>query len=194
MLRFAFNHERFSQALNYLLGKVGPKTHGEICKLMYLADRLHLLRHARPIAGGPYHALRNGPVPSFVLDTLEDLAWGVLDGASAVPQVPPAFVSSLERYVTVAPGTPYPVYAAKGSGSIGMLADSDREVLDQIAAEHGSKPFIDLVRLTHQHAAWRNTPQPAEIDYRLFFVDAPEGKDSLDYLSLMLDEGEPAPA
>ena len=194
MMHFRFNPERFAQALNLLLAKTGPKTHGEICKLIYLADREHLLKHGRPIVGGPYNALPRGPVPSFVLDTLEDLAWSTFEAQAARKQVPEEYVSFLDRYVEVRVEVPFAVYAAKPSNDMSLLSESDREIVNLISDTYGKMSFEELVELTHKHAAWRRTPRPSEIDYALFFVDSPAGKDVSEYLAMMRDEDAPVAA
>ena len=43
-------------------------------KLLYLADKYHLLKYGRPIINDTYVHLDNGPVPSKALDIINDVA------------------------------------------------------------------------------------------------------------------------
>jgi uncharacterized phage-associated protein len=72
-LTFEFDADRTVAAIVYLaLRKVPELTKWKICKLLYLADRMHLARYGRPITGDVYYALPWGPIPSYTLDALDD--------------------------------------------------------------------------------------------------------------------------
>jgi hypothetical protein len=126
MLRFPFDAEKFPHALSYLLTKAGPSTRLRIMKLVYLADRIHLVRHGRPIVGGRYVALGQGPVASLALDILEDLE--AIKGEEQGLQVDGPFVKDLERMVDVDLVEPYPQYRAKAEPDCARLSKTDREV------------------------------------------------------------------
>lgn len=168
-LRFLFDPQKFCQAVAYLLSKVGPCDRLKLCKLIYLVDRYHFVRYGRPIVGGDYYALRAGPVPSVALDVLEDLA-----EMSVSPQVPLEYFDMLNLYIEVIFKTPFPEYKSRNMNNTDYLSESDQEALDAIIEKYGKKSGMDLVRITHQHAAWKQSEKPGEIDYRLFFIDEPD--------------------
>jgi Protein of unknown function (DUF4065) len=57
----------------FLASKHLPQlTKWRICKLLFLADKLHLLRYGRPITGDAYYAMKLGPVPTNVLNVLDN--------------------------------------------------------------------------------------------------------------------------
>lgn len=192
ILTYPFDPDRFAQATNYLLQKCGPCTHGKLCKLIYLVDRYHVVQYGRPVVGGAYNSLPYGPVPSVALDVMEDMAMATVEEPAA-PQVDSAFTSRLDQYVEVSIKGRNPVYIARAAETHPMLSDSDREALDHVATKYGTYSWSQLVTLTHQHVAWKNTPRPGEIDYRMFFLDEPGAQQGAqEYLELFQEERDAA--
>lgn len=65
-----FQPEKAIAAIGYLIDKTGEGLY-PLMKMMYLADRLHLWRYGRLIAGDTYSAMEKGPVPSGTYDLLK---------------------------------------------------------------------------------------------------------------------------
>jgi len=181
---------RFCEAVNYLLDRCGPKTKGEIGKLLYFADRHHYVRFGRPIVGGSYYALPLGPVPSVAIDVLEDLERAVIDGRSNGPQVSPEIVEALKVHVSVKPGQPYNLYYTKKGVARNYLSESDIEALESVASKYGSLDFWGLSRLSHEHAAQKKTVEPEEISYGLFFEDEPGASEDVKSYVMLHEEAE----
>src|SRR4030042_4954455 len=58
------------ESLHYLLKKLQHADKLKLVKLLFFADKYHLLKYARQISGDNYHALPAGPIPSGALDIL----------------------------------------------------------------------------------------------------------------------------
>lgn len=58
------------ESLHYLLKKLSTCDKLKLVKLLFFADKYHLLKYARQISGDNYDALPNGPIPSGALDIL----------------------------------------------------------------------------------------------------------------------------
>ncbi|MEK7474420.1 MAG: Panacea domain-containing protein [Candidatus Coatesbacteria bacterium] len=192
VLRYPFDTRRFCQAVAYLLARCGPKTRGEIGKLLYFADRYHYVRYGRPVVGGPYNALPWGPVPSVAIDILEDLERSAIDTQPAPPQVGPGFVEALKSYVTVTAGQPYSIYSVREGAPRTHLSESDIEALESVSTRYCSLNFWQLSSLSHEHAAQKKTPEPDEIDYLLFFEDEPGASNDVKSYVMMHEEAETA--
>lgn len=66
---FEFDHRKAVQALNYFAIRSGGTINKlKAIKLIWLSDRAHLRRYARPIFMDQYFALKLGPVPSYTKD------------------------------------------------------------------------------------------------------------------------------
>ena len=167
---FPFDEAKFPHVVAYLLKRLGRRTRLALVKLIYLADRRHLVQYGRPVVGGAYFALQQGPVPSLALDILEDLCESKSGGTCQVDQ---AFVNRLQTLIDVDIQPRYPEYFCSGEPDLDQLSETDRDVLDQICEEYGSWAPERLSAHTHSHKAWKGTPVPNQIDYSLFFEDDP---------------------
>jgi uncharacterized phage-associated protein len=170
-IRFEFSLEKLVDALAYFaeVGKIRDLTKLKAAKLLFFADKMHLLRYGRPILGDRYVSMDHGPVPSQSLN--------VMNRVIAPDEIEdPVRQRVLERLHVHSLFTRHPQFRPKGhTAEFSHLSDSDREVLDQVIATYGAKPVGELIELTHREHAWRvsdvdrlpgsNAPMP----YRTFF-------------------------
>lgn len=112
------------------------------CKLLFLADKRHLVKYGRTITGDSYSALPWGPIPSNILDALTRL----IEKKSG----------RLENALDVDRTFRYPRLIAKRAFDETVLSKSDIEILQEIAKEFGSKSFNELKAITHEAAAYKN--------------------------------------
>ena len=155
-ISFCYNPQKATQAILWLLHKHGGGMDKlKLVKLIYYADREHLALYGRPIIGGTYVAMQNGPVSSELLIHLN----------KAAKEAGLSF--SLQGYQIL----------AKGAVDEDELSESDIEVLEHINSEYGRYDTFTLRDLTHQLKAWRacypdptvNTSHP--LPYEKFFLD-----------------------
>lgn len=147
-IEFRLDKDRSREALVYLAAKLAdtaPDIGFDVyraCKLLFLADKLHLVRYGRTITGDRYFAMDHGPVPNRILDLLKlfiddpDLPWLssvlVIDRAYQNPRFHPTL--PLE---------------------FGNLSQSDLEALDETLTRYGSMTFDVLKALTHEMVAYQ---------------------------------------
>lgn len=112
-----------------------------IVKCAFLADKLHLNRYGRPIAGDNYEAATYGPLGSVVYGLLTRAPFEMiaLGGNGDIP------LQVDQRSWTVR-GTRAPNHA--------RLSDSDVECLKDALLDFGDKDFEELVAITHQDPAY----------------------------------------
>src|SRR5690606_29259588 len=65
-----FDVEKAIAAVGYLVEQTGASMYS-IMKMMYLADKIHLERYGRFIAGDHYVAMPQGPVPSCTYNMIK---------------------------------------------------------------------------------------------------------------------------
>jgi len=175
-LEFVFDFEATKAALLYLASKHLPDFDKyKVCKLLFLADREHLLRFGRTITGDSYHALPYGPTPSETLNLLDGLEAVVIEGNEPANEKVDDLVHSL-RLTDVR----YPQYEPQADADMDSLSESDIWILDQIAGEHGTKGFAELKALTHGLAAYTRAWQENGVGKKFrmsfedFFAETPE--------------------
>lgn len=71
-ISFEFKPKKFASSVAYLVNAKPGLTKEQICTLLFLADKAHLLRYGRTITGDRYHALEQGPIPTKGLDALTE--------------------------------------------------------------------------------------------------------------------------
>src|SRR5262249_26434458 len=92
-IRFQFDLEKLIHSLAFFSQHGIPElTKLKSAKLLYFADKKHLLRHGRPILGDVYFCLPYGPVPSLALNEMNDAIVG--------SEVPDSDVSLFEKVLT----------------------------------------------------------------------------------------------
>ncbi len=176
-LRFEFNLEKLVNAIAFFSNAgIADLTKLKVAKLLYFADKAHLLSHGTPIIGDVYWCMDYGPVPSFAMNEMTE----VLNkpeiplGAEAdsrvfgkVLRVRRGFLGGHARFV------------AKAGFAPSVFSATELQALQQTAATYGSKTARQLVDLTHQEPTWtipnqnRAPGSRAPIPYELFFEGAP---------------------
>jgi len=150
-LRFSFDQDKLAAVLTFFASRVDDLDALKSAKLLYFADKRHLLRYGRPIIGDNYFGMDHGPVPERAYDQIK----AALDRDHSV--IPPHFA----QYLTVDMSARYPRFKAKCAPDMDMLSDSDVEVLDEILSEYGQLSAWVLRDLTHKE------PEVQESDERL---------------------------
>lgn len=130
------------QAIHYLLTLLGETDKLKIVKLMYLADKLHLIRYGRTITGDSFVAMKNGPVGSTVLD--------VLSGETG--KLSKSEIEFCETYIEQS--GKYDYHAINNAPDFGMLSNTDRKVLKETSVKFGNTDKWQLVELTHKYPEW----------------------------------------
>lgn len=140
---FVLDAEKAIEAVLFVLPTIGhPHLHC-IWKVLYQADRLHMARYGRPVAGDCYLAMKHGPVPSGTYDLLK--------GASANQQRWPLTLGE-EAAQALAVQNATSV-SARRPARLECLSVSERECLQEAAAVHGHKSFEQLTQESCD-AAW----------------------------------------
>lgn len=145
-VRFTLDFEKVLAAVSYFGAQDLPElTKGKLCKLIFLADRSHVLRYGRPITGDVMTAMKHGPVPSYTKNVLDRFESGIADSET----------ESLGRYFRLDRDYQYPRYAFVSMADLSTLSKSDLKVLKEVVRDHGKKSFTELRALTHEFSAWK---------------------------------------
>ena len=154
-IRFRFRAEKFVNAVAYFAQNCPGATKLKICKLLYFADKEHLTRFGRAIAGDHYYRLAHGPIPTRGLD--------ILRGHGT-----PAEKALLDQYVSVIGNSVHP----KKRPNLKAFSKSDVEVLRTTCNRYGKLTPAKLRSLSHAEAAWLGAEENGPMDYSLFFGDS----------------------
>lgn len=169
-----FKHRKAVQLLNFFAIKTG----GEIniikaLKLVWLADRLHLRNHGRPILHDTYYAMKLGPVASKTYNLAEDS-----DNLTAEERAYRyEYLSTLERYI----------FESIRKVNEKVFSKSDLRVMEKIYQEFGELEGFPLSDESHKYPEWRKFKKQLDarpdtrfaMSYDDFFLNAEQGNNSL---------------
>ncbi|MGB6130979.1 MAG: Panacea domain-containing protein [Acidobacteriaceae bacterium] len=189
-IQFEFSLDKLIHAIAFFSTKNLPDlTKLKVAKLLYFADKKHLLENGRPILGDVYWCMEFGPVPSFALNEMNEaiagseVAAGADSDSSAMSEV-------LRVRKPFFGGFPY--FEAKRTYDRQVFDDSEVNALSFVADTYGRETARRLVDLTHAEPTWqianqaRGTKARAPIPYELFFEGAPS--ESMKYLARLKAE------
>jgi uncharacterized phage-associated protein len=192
-ISFIFNIEKLVQTIAFFSSKgVRDLTKLKVAKMIYFADKAHLLRYGRPIIGDVYYCLQYGPVPSVSLNEMSD----ALSAPEAACTVDARQDTSLFHSVLKIrkPLWSHPHFEAKGGYARGVFSESEVEALSLVVNEYGSCSAGQLIDLTHKEPTWlipnenRSPYGRAPIPYELFFEGASQTEKQV--LSFLKEEQE----
>jgi len=191
-IRFRFTPEKLVQALTFFARRgVRDLDKMKAAKLLFHADKYHLLKYGRPVIGDEYACMEYGPVPSTSLNVMND----VLAGDE---HFPPTAKDLFDEYLTVEKSVfkKYPVFRAKREPDLDVFSDSDIEALDYSFQTFGAKSAWKLSQESHQEPCWKAANQGRSpgssvmMDYRLFFEGHPEAADMLRLVEAQQEDRE----
>jgi uncharacterized phage-associated protein len=177
-LQFEFNAVKLGQALAYLSAGIADLTKLKAAKLLYFADKQHLVQYGRPITGDRYYCLDHGPVPSASLNAIDDLLTPVrirIGGRTLENEMS----KTLGQFVQVDRRGSHPRLVSKlEPAECDALTGTEREVLDAVSRRYGKMAAGKLVELTHREKTWvasnkqRQAGSSVEIPWELFLEGA----------------------
>jgi uncharacterized phage-associated protein len=163
-IKFKFDAEKFTQVACYVTSRhPDGMTRKKLFKLIYLADREHLFRYARPVIKDHYVNMDQGPVPSKAYDLVKN----------NTSRCSPQDLEMFSRHIRVN-GMHLSV---SEQASTDLLSATDKEVLDEVLLKYGHRSADYLSALSHRHNAWIASVRNRPIGYDLFFDT--EGKQSM---------------
>lgn len=184
-IRFKFDVEKLVAALCFFASNTKGLDKLKAAKLLYFADKYHLIRYGSPILGDVYFHLDYGPVPSLALDIMNEAL------SPYRLNIPQKNLELLKTYLKIDDAKPHPVFEARKQPDSDVLSESEMEALQETVKTYGNYSGPKLIDLTHREASWRKTGKNEQIDYRLFFEGEPNASsEALEYLESLREDME----
>ena len=193
-IQFRFDPEKLVQALAFFANHgVNDLDKMKAAKLLFHADKYHLLSYGRPVIGDVYACMQYGPVPSVSLNVMNQVI-------ESDTQYPPVGKELFAEYIAVEKHfwRKYPVFRARKAPDLDVFSDSDIEALEYALKNFGPKTAWELSELSHDEPSWKianeqRTPGSSVImDYRLFFEGHPEAADMLRFVEAQQEDRDTA--
>ncbi|RWC86769.1 MAG: DUF4065 domain-containing protein [Mesorhizobium sp.] len=162
MTRFEFDWQKAIQAIDYIASLSPGLTQYYIGKVMFFADREHLIDFGRPISGDKYVAMEHGPVPSAIRDLLKtDTGY------------PDEIVDQLNARLKIEPDGNKQHVFSRGINEFPRLSGSDKHYLKASLDKYGAMSFTQLKAISHKdpayEEAWAKAGAANEMDVERWF-------------------------
>jgi len=135
--------------LNYLAYNIPYMTKLKIVKLLYFADKEHIIRYGRYLTNDRYVKMKNGPAPTRILNFINSPHDYLYTKSER---------SYLDNFISFKDSN-YRTITSKNEPDFKMLSGSEIEVLDYILEHYGSKTAGELVELSHKEKSWINAKE-----------------------------------
>ena len=123
----------------------------KLFKIMYFAEKEHLINYGRSITRDSFHALKHGPVPSFTYKAIQ-VKQGKMKETSDLNEIAAAIIISEDK-----------IYA-KLNADRDELSISDVRCLDNAINECRNPDSYALSDLSHSDAAWKEAYSRSQDD------------------------------
>jgi uncharacterized phage-associated protein len=177
-IQFSFSLPKLVHSIA-LFSDLGIKdlTKLKVVKLLFFADKTHLLEQGAPILGDSYYCMDYGPVPSLALNELND----ALQRNELLDSSPDLNLIDQVLRVRKSVWKKLPLFESKTTWDHSVFTDSECAVLRRTIEQYGRYSARQLVDISHRDPTWiipnkeRDAGGRVPIPYELFF----EGCDAL---------------
>lgn len=168
-MRSQFDASKALELILYAASRLQHPGLHSVSKVLYFADKDHLARYGRFMAGDRYVAMKHGPVPSGAYDIIKC----VRDGPTRffnLPGAADAFSVQNDRDIV-----------ALRDADQDALSDSERACLDDAIERYGRLPFGRLTEVSHDDA-WESADENDTIAVEAIARTVSDSTELLDYL------------
>ena len=171
-IEFNVDYFKLIQVILYIIQKNGGKVKKyNLMKILFEADKLHMLGGGRPVTGVKYYRRENGTVPvevSNIVDGKREAVGHCLSEAG-LGRLPFKLITESEEHIVVSQKKP----------DREEFSESDEEAMDKGVEKYGGLSFQDARDKNHKEKCWQKTSPRGLIDFR----DIVDGdKEIIDYL------------
>lgn len=163
-IRFQLNDEKALEAVVWLATESPGISFYYLSKILYFADKQHLIKYGRPVLGDRYIAMNDGPVPSGVYDLVKE-SW----------LEPPPIAKAVSEALTIE----RPRIRANRKPNLDYFSESDLECLGDSLEKYGDMPWLMLRKIAHNERAWDEASLNGEMDYALIIDEDVPNRDKL---------------
>ena len=151
MPNFKIDISKAKAVILYIANKFGETDFHRVFKILYLAEKAHLVQYGRMIVGDTYMAMKYGPVPSFIYDAFK----AIRGDGYRIPELD-SFYSAFEvknKYSLI----------TKEKADLDELSESDIKCLDKAIEDNKNLDFQQLSDKAHDDA-WKGVERDDAMD------------------------------
>ena len=147
-INFRFDVEKLVQALAFFVSRgVNDLDKMKAMKLLFLADKKHLLEYGKPITGDRYFCMPYGPVASASFNIIRDFM-------DVDDQVRPFAEKLFTEFFEVDRVSKHGRLRLRRTPDLDVFSESEVSVLSHVVDQFGDKSGVELSSITHDDATW----------------------------------------
>jgi uncharacterized phage-associated protein len=158
------NFKKAITILSYMAGEFGSLDKLKACKLFYYIDKLHLIEYGRFVSNDIYFKLPYGPIPSQILDILNDKKNLFEDEKEY-----------LNKYLVIG-GDRNKTIKCKNKPDLNELSKSEIIIMNRVVKEYGRYTPGRLIDISHEEPAWKNADEHGKISLHDLIADLPDDR------------------
>jgi uncharacterized phage-associated protein len=168
-----FKQDIAVEALLYVANRLGRKDYHKIFKVLYFADREHLVKYGSPITGDTYIKMQKGPVPSKLYDMVKSVKCGV----------DYRYTNTYGKACSSAQALAVSGYMVSPlrDADMDFLSQTNVEELDASLAAYGKLSHSELTERSHG-VAWKEAEKDRAISLESILREAGESEDFIAYV------------
>jgi uncharacterized phage-associated protein len=133
------------ESIYYLLKRIGPTDKLKLVKLLYFADKFHLIKYGRTISNDEYWAMYHGPVGSNIKDVLEyDTLLTISENE----------VKYAENFFSKFKENKFQANDLKVSPKFNFLSETDIEALEMTIKHFSQMETWEIRDFSHKYPEW----------------------------------------
>ena len=156
-----FNIKKIVTVLCMLTKELGRLDKGKVCKILYYIDKIHLIEYGRFVSGDRYYKLPMGPIPTRILDILNDKE-----------MLFPEEQEYLSKYLSISKDKKKYI-ECKREPDYTELSMSEKKVIKRVIKEYGHYSFPKLVDISHDEPAYIKAKPQEELSIYDMISDLP---------------------
>ncbi len=162
-LQFEINYANSVHSILYVINKMGGSIKSyNLMKVLFAADKHHLVRYGRPITGDTYIKDTNGTVPKEIQND-------IVNGKNLMPCLEKLGIDSLPFILSFINNDS--ILTSATLADMSYLSPAAQESLDIGIEEYGYLSYAEVREKNHQERCWKDTPKGKQIPFELMVDD-----------------------
>ena len=182
-IKFNHNPDKILDAVTWIVQNNPSISIFYIVKILYYADKKHLITYGRPITGDTYKAMKDGPVTFYIFNILNRNNEVVGDGDKLLDKFKENF-----HFRSTSSKTELSIKGNTVKEDFDYLSESDIECLNFGLDECKDLSWMELRHKIHGEFSWKNVNQPSykavaqQMKFEDFFDGDPNAQEKIDEL------------
>ena len=142
-----YKNKKILEIMEYIASQIEECVYTEkLAKLVFLSDKLFLLKYGKTITGDRFLAMARGCVGSQALALIEKKSKFINDDSSAIKEVENSFkdINKKEKIVKL----------INENLELDSISEAEKEVIDYIVKNFGNKKYKEISDYTHKFKEW----------------------------------------